>query len=103
MVNCLVFQNNCRKKNQLDWSSIKILPIEKCRSKEAYFITKHKDEASLLNKKNECLTISSICKNDFIVLLKFLTWGKEVSQNFEGIKIGCVLESNLKIPHLKQL
>ena len=36
-----------KKKHQLDWSSIKILAKEnnywKRRSKEAYFITKHKD------------------------------------------------------------
>ena len=29
---------------------------------EAYFITKHKDKAPLLDKKNECLTISRIWK-----------------------------------------
>ena len=34
----------------------------KRRSKEAYFITKHKDKAPLLNKKNECPTISNIWK-----------------------------------------
>ena len=55
-----------RKKHQLDWSSIKILAKEnnqwKRRSKEAYFITKHKDKAPLLNKKNKCPTISNIWK-----------------------------------------
>ena len=55
-----------KKKHQLDWSSIKILAKEnnywKRRSKEAYFITKHKDKAPLLNKKNECPTISNIWK-----------------------------------------
>ena len=29
---------------------------------EAYSITKHKDKAPLLNKKNECPTISNIWK-----------------------------------------
>ena len=54
------------KKHQLDWSSMKILVKEnnywKRRSKEAYFITKHKDKAPLLNKKNECTPISIIWK-----------------------------------------
>ena len=66
-----------KKKNQLDWNLIKFLAKEsnylKCRSTEAYFITKHKDKAPLLNKKNECPTISNIWKP------KFLTQGKEVS------------------------
>jgi len=35
----------------------------KRRSKEAYFITKHKDKAPLLNKKNECPTISNTVKS----------------------------------------
>ena len=43
------------EKHQLDWSSIKILAKEnnywKHKSKEAYFITKHKDKAPLLKKK----------------------------------------------------
>ena len=55
-----------KKKHQLDWSSIKILVKENnywnCRSKEAYFITKHKDKAPLLNKKKECPTITNIWK-----------------------------------------
>ena len=53
-----------KKKHQLDWSSIKILSKEnnywKRNSKEAYLITKQKDKAPFLNKKNECPTISSI-------------------------------------------
>ena len=34
----------------------------KRRPKEEYSITKHKDKAPLLNKKNECPTISNIWK-----------------------------------------
>ena len=53
-----------KKQHQSDWSSIKILSKEKIfqkgRWKEGKFITKHKDTAPLLNKKNECPTISSI-------------------------------------------
>ena len=52
-----------KKKHQLDWSSIKILAKEKNywkrRLKAACFITKYKDKAPLLNKKNKCPTISS--------------------------------------------
>ena len=55
-----------KKKHQLDWSSIKILAKEnnywKRRSKEAYFIPKHKDKGPLLNKKNDCPMISNIWK-----------------------------------------
>ena len=55
-----------KRGHQLDWNSIKILAKEnnywKRRSKEAYFITKHKDKAPLSNKKNECPTISNIWK-----------------------------------------
>ena len=56
-----------KKKHQLDWSSIKILAKEnnywKSRSKEAYFITKQKDKAPLLNKKMNF----NYLENDFIV------------------------------------
>ena len=55
-----------KKNHQVDWSSIKTLAKEnnyqKCSSKRAYFIIKHKDKAPLLNRKNECQTISSIRK-----------------------------------------
>ena len=55
-----------KKKHQLDWSSIKILAKEnnywKRRSKEVYLITKHKNKAPLLNKKNKSQTILSIWK-----------------------------------------
>ena len=54
-----------KKKHQLDWSSIKILAKEnnhwKRRSKEAYFITKHKDKVPLLNKKNVGFSLESLC------------------------------------------
>ena len=66
---------------QLDWSSIKILAKEnnywKRRSKEAYYITKHKDKAPPLKKRMP--NDFKYLENDFIVLWKFLTQGKEVS------------------------
>ena len=40
-------------------------------------------------------------KNDFIFLWKFLTQGKEVYWNFEGLKIGCVEETYIiQLMHL---
>ena len=64
------------KRYQSDWSSIKILAKDntycKRRSKGEYFITKHKDKATLLNKKNEFKYMENGC----IVLRKFLTQGK---------------------------
>ena len=46
-----------------------------------------------LNKKNEKRMPDDFkyLENDFIVLWKFLTQGKEVSKTFGRIKIGCVL------------
>ena len=38
-----------------------------------------KKKKDILNKKNECPTISNIWKPVFIILWKFLTQGKEVS------------------------
>ena len=88
-----------KKKHQLDWSSIKIFAKDHWnrRSKEPYFIIKHKDKAPLLNKRKRMPDNFKYLENDSIVLWKFLTQGKEVSKTFGRIKIGCVLESNLQI------